>query len=115
MNAQWRQKWLEALESGKYQQTTARLQRENLGFCCLGVLCDIVDPTRWDITPGASIEYHLLATDENFPDQRAVGSMPPSDILNLVGLKIEDAQMLARMNDNGDSFSMIADRIRNRL
>jgi hypothetical protein len=33
--------WLQALRSGKYQQTTKCLHREGKGFCCLGVLCDI--------------------------------------------------------------------------
>lgn len=36
-------KWLEALRSGKYKQTTGTLQDEN-GFCCLGVACKILIP-----------------------------------------------------------------------
>lgn len=31
--------WLKALRSGKYDQTTGRLEDEN-GFCCLGVACN---------------------------------------------------------------------------
>jgi hypothetical protein len=33
-------KWVEALRSGKYQQTTGRLADRN-GFCCLGVACEV--------------------------------------------------------------------------
>ena len=36
-------KWLEALRSGKYKQTTGRLQ-DSKGFCCLGVACDVLIP-----------------------------------------------------------------------
>ena len=34
-------RWVEALRSGKYMQTQGTL-RNGEGFCCLGVLCDIV-------------------------------------------------------------------------
>lgn len=33
-------KWIEALHSGEYEQTTGKLHT-NEGFCCLGVLCDL--------------------------------------------------------------------------
>lgn len=33
--------WVAALRSGKYKQTTGIL-RDDEGFCCLGVLCDLV-------------------------------------------------------------------------
>lgn len=39
-------KWVEALESGKYQQGRNRLRNFDR-FCCVGVLCDVVDPTKW--------------------------------------------------------------------
>lgn len=41
-----RLRWIEALESGKYQQTVRRL-RDNRGFCCLGVACDVLDSNGW--------------------------------------------------------------------
>jgi hypothetical protein len=40
MNPRIKQRWLDALRSGEYKQTTETLRDEN-GFCCLGVLCDI--------------------------------------------------------------------------
>lgn len=36
-------KWVNALRSGKYRQSTLRLQNDK-GFCCLGVACDIFIP-----------------------------------------------------------------------
>jgi hypothetical protein len=35
-----------ALESGRYQQSRGALKNA-LGNCCLGVACDVKDPTRW--------------------------------------------------------------------
>lgn len=37
----WKKRWLKALRSGKYKQTAGTL-RDAYGFCCLGVLCDVV-------------------------------------------------------------------------
>lgn len=39
------QKWANALRSGKYKQTTGVLQ-DHLGYCCLGVACDIFIPAK---------------------------------------------------------------------
>lgn len=33
-------KWVKALRSGKYKQTTGRLAREG-AYCCLGVACEL--------------------------------------------------------------------------
>ena len=40
MNQQIKQRWIEALKSGKYQQGHEALCRNNT-FCCLGVLTDL--------------------------------------------------------------------------
>ena len=39
-------KWITALKSGKYKQTRGALKGKR-GYCCLGVLCDIYDDTKW--------------------------------------------------------------------
>lgn len=41
MDAEIKAKWVEALRSGRYEQTTGFLRRSNGRFCCLGVLCDV--------------------------------------------------------------------------
>jgi hypothetical protein len=43
MNKEYKQKWIDALRSGKYKQGKGCL-RSGDNYCCLGVLCDIVDP-----------------------------------------------------------------------
>lgn len=40
MNPEIKKMWVDALESGEYKQSNNEL-RNSLGFCCLGVLCDL--------------------------------------------------------------------------
>lgn len=40
-------RWLAALRSGEYGQTTTGLRDERDRFCCLGVACDIYNPKLW--------------------------------------------------------------------
>jgi len=42
-----RKKWIEALESGEYEQGKKRLRTEDDGYCCLGVACDISELGEW--------------------------------------------------------------------
>lgn len=46
MRTDIKERWLSALESGDYDQTTGRLAQVGkdgrVGYCCLGVLCDVV-------------------------------------------------------------------------
>ena len=47
------QEWIDALRSGKYKQGShalripSKVKGEPDSYCCLGVLCDIVDPEGW--------------------------------------------------------------------
>lgn len=41
MNQDIKAEWVAALRSGKYKQTNGAL-KDDTGFCCLGVLCDVV-------------------------------------------------------------------------
>lgn len=40
-------KWIDALRSGKYTQGRGYLKSLNNEYCCLGVLCDVIDPSKW--------------------------------------------------------------------
>lgn len=42
--------WLEALESGRYHQTTGVLRRDN-AYCCLGVANEVVFNAAWEASP----------------------------------------------------------------
>ncbi len=45
MNKRVKNKWVKALRSGKYKKTTGALRKnlgkDKVGYCCLGVLCDL--------------------------------------------------------------------------
>ena len=47
MNKEIKERWIAALRSGKYKQAQNVLRTGKDRLCCLGVLCDVVDPERW--------------------------------------------------------------------
>lgn len=111
MDPEWKAKWVEALRSGKYKQGQYKLRDEDQ-FCCLGVLCDLVDNTAWSVR-----DFHE-AYDE-VPSQRigkVVGfkEMEPYiyDTNPDVGLSGDEGTItLAQLNDAGATFAEIADII----
>jgi hypothetical protein len=94
-------KWVEALRSGEYRQTTGHLKTEN-GYCCLGVLADIVDSSAWHRRNG---QWYWNTGECLLP-------YSTQDYLN-----IGDAtDTLMDMNDSQDkSFDEIADYIEQNL
>lgn len=49
--------WVKALRSRKYKQGRGSLRSADQGYCCLGVLCDVIDPTAWS-SPSRGHYYH---------------------------------------------------------
>lgn len=107
MNPEVKAQWLEALRSDDYTQARCALRRDDeigTSMCCLGVLCDIVDPNAWELSPG----NHDGAT-----------SSPSARISSAAGLDYYDGinpnnpqHFLMRMNDSqGASFLEIANWI----
>lgn len=64
------QKVIEALHSGKYQQTIGTL-RDEKGYCCLGVVCDIMDSAAWE--KDEDRHYFKFITPSSNP---ATGALP---------------------------------------
>jgi hypothetical protein len=93
MDAILKTKWVEALRNGKYNQTTHSL-KDSLGFCCLGVLCDI---------QGADFD----AIREEFGGL----SLSSNPVKYLGGLPMGFSVKVASMNDVGKTFPEIADYI----
>lgn len=100
MNQEIKTKWLEALRSGRYTQTKGVL-RNSEGYCCIGVLCDIVDPDKW---LGADEE-----TTRAWGDELTYGNLPLK-IQEELGV-LEHCDLLPSLNDKGTSFADIADII----
>lgn len=63
--------WLRALRSGGYRQGREGLcsisdNPDSEGYCCLGVLCDLVDPSTWVKSDGPYKEWHDSITSQVF-------------------------------------------------
>jgi hypothetical protein len=129
MNSEIKQKWLDALRSGEYQQGTGRL-RSIHGFCCLGVLCDLYSQEHFNRS------WLFMGEDEKCPLQEdywyfdGESEHLPSSVRQWAGLKSncpnieiesddedEDGMRasVAELNDNGATFNQIADLIEAQL
>lgn len=100
-------RWVEALRSGEYKQAQGLLGRNfddvdshrPTTFCCLGVLCDLVDPNRWH-TGGFKADDNLTINYK----------VPPKDVWKRIDQDIV-MDTLIRLNDGGATFNAIADFI----
>lgn len=109
MNPEIKVKWLEALRSGKYKQTKYVL-KNNIGHCCLGVLCDIIDPNGWDKKLFDNEAYGF--THKGNWNTRIL----PQTIMEETNLdKLDKLDTLVAMNDFGNSFNEIANFIEKEL
>lgn len=105
-------KWISALRSGKYKQGTGSLKELLLGgseerFCCLGVAGDLlVQATVLTWTPELSIPPRFNLSDFS------IGVLPMRRCVLQYNLPHEASvlsHLLICLNDNGVSFSSIAD------
>ena len=113
MNQQVKTQWLDALRSGKYQQTRGRLH-DYTGFCCLGVLCDLYLKeinSEWEHYP---LEHSYRLFDES--------CTLPKEVVDWAGLQDTNPFIpskkvdIASINDEGESsFCDIADIIEEQL
>ena len=91
MKAAVKKKWLAALRSDEYRQGRGRLLRRSKGkeyYCCLGVLAAV-----------CGLDPHEVGYEQ----------ILKADVAESLGLRNQSA--LALMNDDGHSFSEIADYI----
>lgn len=117
MNQEIKTKWIEALRSGEYVQTKNALKNQN-GFCCLGVLCDIY--AKSTETGAEWIPSKNCETEFTFLDR--IGT-PPTVVQNwsemnsrtgyLSGIENRSGitEELTVLNDFGFTFNQIADVI----
>ena len=123
MDAELKQRWVEALRSGEYQQGEENLHKQLPNgkdlYCCLGVLCDIEGvPAEEDGRYGdgslaftyEGAEFMLpISLKKRWGLEREIPN--PSVSLNNKAREVEIAHHLAFMNDNGKSFDEIAEWI----
>lgn len=122
MNEDVKELWTTALLSGKYKQGRKRLTAVKEGVttdCCLGVLCKIA------VAQGMELEIRSIDYDGDlFIDYNGEGSTLPQAVRDWAGLDqsnpvVTDAEhgrnSLAEFNDNGKTFSEIAEIIERNL
>lgn len=101
-----KEKWIAALRSGEYTQAQNRLRIKNgdnsFSYCCLGVLCNIIDPDGWK-----DADCWLYDGKE----QAGI----PSALCGPYDISLRSQWDLAEMNDNGKNFTEIADYIEKNL
>ena len=99
-------RWLRALRSDKYEQATNALQDGEGGYCCLGVLCDIVDPKGWN--------DDLVWTHK--PKQESGEVQLPGSFRKHLEISEREQSTLMTMNDEDEyTFEEIADWIEDNL
>jgi|SRR6185436_2774286 len=106
MEAQLKEKWVEALRSGKYEQGKRALRKGN-SFCCLGVLCDVMG-AKWEVR-GDDVDLHAT-----FNGELQEYYFEPA-ALEVIGMTEAQQEELYQMNDEGESFAAIADQIEKNL
>jgi len=115
MNKEVKQKWIEALRSGKYSQGEGVLRDHADRFCCLGVLCDVMNPAGWGemCLTDTSVNGHDAEIEARpFKADDDVSSISiPHSLRERIGLHVADASTLITMNDRGESFETIAKHI----
>lgn len=120
MNNEIKQKWVDALRSGEYQQGRHQLRNDD-SYCCLGVLCDLFAENN----PEQGKWYQNQVDDSWFfetDDDRFVGSLPVGvaewaqlDDIN-PPVKIDGGiANIASVNDHGVPFDKIAQIIEEQL
>lgn len=106
MNKNIAKQWIAALRSGDYLQGHGRLVaigKGCVGFCCLGVLCNIATENGYGEWVG-----------DHFKDERSVrNSLELSiEVRKWADMSDKSMQMLIEFNDTrGFSFQQIADYI----
>ncbi|KGM36160.1 hypothetical protein [Inquilinus limosus] len=119
---QARAAWVAALRSGQYKQTTDTL-KDDYGFCCLGVACDVY--AKLEPETGASWDGDTFVTPNHDDDQN--DATLPTLVRNWLGLDgfsgpltreatlATCAASLANLNDDkGFTFAQLADVIENK-
>ena len=115
MNPEIKERWIAALESGDYPKTKGVLKDEE-GYCCLGVLCEIAiqDGVIKKIPPNNRQNY-----------MSKVGAFLPRKVAKWAGIKdvshpksdpdSSEQGKLAAHNDLSEDFSTVIQVIKDEL
>ena len=123
MNPEIKAKWLAALRSGEYKQTTQVLRytgpNNQQRFCCLGVLCDLYAQERmggsWKLSDleaeSESIPGQAVSEWASFPWNNFLDAIDNDPVVTIAG----ETMRISKHNDAGRTFAEIADAIEEQL
>lgn len=115
MKQKIKEKWIDALRSGEYQQGTGYLKviHENgdIKHCCLGVLCELAIKDNLDLstTETERVWESDLITATSFNGEEEYPPEEMDDWAELPDFLV--LELLSEKNDKGQSFDQIADYI----
>jgi hypothetical protein len=124
MNPEKKIEWLDALRSGRYPQTRSMLVEMGpgaapTGYCCLGVACDLAVKAGVINPPDAQGTFTWV-DDEGLTHYES--GLLPHPVQEWLGITSDNPVVfpesdltLAEMNDDGATFTEIADAIEDRL
>ena len=131
MIKEYKDKWLKALRSGKYNQARNRLKCKTgvyEGFCCLGVLMNIYDSNGWEQDVAEVNDGNMYHKSNKFGDndgyvegellygEASQDSELTNDTLSNFGISTDEQCHLIKMNDHRlSNFNEIADWIEEKL
>lgn len=112
-----RERWLQALESGDYEQCRGYMRQDVKGdrsYCCLGVACEIFG---YNLVPQEGYAYGVPIDDVNDNASGAcedVQSQYLPDMINVrLGMTCFDNETLVSLNDDHTmNFAQIAQFVR---
>lgn len=93
-------RWVASLLDGSYKQGTGLLNNGVGDFCCLGVLCDLVDPDKWLGCEGYSSRksFRIIGSDHYLTEEQK----------KEFGIKDKEHSTVVNMNDSGKTFAEIS-------
>ncbi len=99
--------WLEALESGKFEQGSDFLRSADDKFCCLGVACELSGVKAVLMNRSGITRYEYLGERHYLPKE-IVDKLKFRDNDGSGGL----SRSIAQLNDEGKTFKEIAATVR---
>lgn len=110
MNKEAKEKWIEALRSGKYTQGKNCLKNIDNTYCCLGVLVKVFEDHY-----GLKFDQKINCSHNAmvFGSQCSIAA-PPEIVIDWIKLEPKHQNLLMNLNDkHGCSFAGIADVLMN--
>lgn len=105
LDPEFKARWVEALESDRYEQGQSALKTHSDKFCCLGVAADLKDPDGW-YEAACNIEHYWAGGCLSLRDNAR----------KEISLSRDAQNELIRMNDDGKmTFTEIAKWIKENL